>query len=235
MTVYGGPRPTPPAPKPDKLLLGAAGAAVLAVVAGIVFGAQAFMSGDPQASGAPAVQHQVSAPPSAPASPPPSAAPSLSPSATPSPTPTPKKAAILAEKPSLVLARHSGQCLQAGGGNGANAAQQPCDPNNPTMRWIPQAMVNSTDTFQLINAADSRCLSVRDNSKDNWAEVWLWDCHADIGQAWRMVADQDGYRFLNPNSNRCMSIESARQEPGALARIWDCNGAPDQRFVFQPL
>jgi hypothetical protein len=236
MTVYGGARPTPPPPagsKPDKLLLGAAGFAVLALIAGIVFAVQAFTKDDPQSAAAP--QYTQSGPAgsdSAPAPPPPT---SDAPSPTPSPTPTQPKPAILAAKPSLVRPDHSGLCLQANGGNGANATQQPCDANNPTELWVPQALGGSQDTFQFVNAADNRCLSVANNAKDNLAQLWLWDCHADIGQTFKMVPDSGGYRFLNPNSNRCMSIEGGNPNPGALAKIWDCNGAADQRWKFQPL
>ncbi|MEU7874138.1 RICIN domain-containing protein [Dactylosporangium sp. NPDC049140] len=234
MTVYGGPRPSLPGPRPDKLLLGAAGVAVLAIIAGIVFAVQAFMSDDPQSTSAQQAPPSVGAESSAPAAAPPSS-PAPPPSPTPSPSPPPKKAALLAAKPSLMRPDHSGLCLQANGGNGGNTTQQGCDGNNPTELWVPQAIGDSQDTFQFVNAADNRCLSVANNAKDNFAQVWLWDCHADIGQLWKLVPDNGAYRLLNPNSNRCLTIESGNPAPGAVARIFDCNGQPDERYRFQPL
>jgi hypothetical protein len=234
MTVYGGPRPTPPAPKPDKLLLGAAGVAALAVIAGIVFAVQAFVSGDPQSTGAPQAPVDSAIASSAPAAALPAPT-SAAPSPSPTPSPTPKKAALLAAKPTLIHPAHSGLCLQANGGNGGNATQQGCDGNNATELWVPQAMGNAQDTFQFVNAADNRCLSVSNNSRDNGAQVWLWDCHADIGQLWKLVADNGGYRLFNPNSNRCASIQAGNPAPGTITVIWDCNGAADQRWGFQPL
>ncbi|MFI5911071.1 RICIN domain-containing protein [Dactylosporangium sp. NPDC051541] len=233
MTVYGGPRPELPAPKPDKLLLGAAGVALLAVIAGIVFAVQAFTSDDPKTTTAPQAPLQpATASSAAPPPPPASAAPSASP--TPSATPA-KKPAILAAKPTLLRPAHSGLCLQANGGNGGNTTQQGCDGNNATELWVPQAMGDSTEVFQFINAADNRCLSVSNNSKDNGAQVWIWDCHADTGQLWKLVADQGGYRLLNPNSNKCASISAGNPAPGTGLVIWDCNGALDERWSFQPM
>src|SRR4051794_21610907 len=175
MTVYGGPRPTPPPPagsKPDKLLLGAAAFAVLALIAGIVFGVQAFLSDDPGSTSAPQVPQNAGAASSDSAPPPPPPT-SAAASPTPSPTPTQPKPAILAAKPTLIRPDHSGLCLQANGGNGGAASQQPCDGNNATELWVPQALGGSQDTFQLVNAADNRCLSVSNNSKDNLAQLWL--------------------------------------------------------------
>ncbi|GAA3451681.1 RICIN domain-containing protein [Dactylosporangium matsuzakiense] len=232
MTVYGGPRPELPAPKPDRLLLGAAGAALLAVIAGVVFAVQAFMSDDPRTTAAPPVEQSSAAPASAAPPPPPTSA-APSPSPTPSPTPT-RKPAILAAKPSLIHPAHSGLCLQANAGNGGNATQQGCDGNNATELWVPQAMGDSTEIFQFVNAADNRCLSVSNNSSDNGAQVWIWDCHADTGQLWKLVGDNGGYRLLNPNSNKCASISGGNPAPGTIMVIWDCNGAADQRWSFQP-
>jgi hypothetical protein len=241
MTVYGGPGPSPspgrPSPsqgrRPDKLLLAALGFLVLAVIAGVVFGLQAFTSnksGDPSAA-----QREEQA--GAPASGPPSAAHSSAAPPPPSPTPskTPAKPPIVAAKPSLVRAAHSGLCLQANGGNGGNATQQPCDPNNGTMLWVPMAMNGSQDTFQLVNAADNRCLSVANNSRDAGPQLWLWDCHGDTGQVFKLVKDADGYRLLNLSSNRCASVQSAQTNPGTVVIQWDCDGTAAERWQFQPL
>ncbi|MFG2041463.1 RICIN domain-containing protein [Dactylosporangium sp. NPDC048998] len=233
MTVYGGPRPTPPAPKPDKVLLAASGFLVLALVAGIVFGVQAFMSDSPNGTSAAEQAEQRSDAPSQPA---PSDAPSSAPPP-PSPTlsPTPPKAALLAAKPTLMRPDHSGLCLQANPGDGGNASQQPCDGNNRTMLWVPQAMNGSQDTFEFINAADNRCLDVNGASKDNGAELVIWDCHGGANQLWRPVRDGDGYRLVSLNSGRCIGIDSGNPAPGAVARQWDCDGSTNQRWQFQQL
>ncbi|WP_432837297.1 RICIN domain-containing protein [Dactylosporangium sp. CA-092794] len=236
MTVYGGPRPTPPAPKPDRVLLAAAGFLVLAVVVGIVFGVQAFTSDASKATSAPA-----GPPPSAaaPSDGPPSVAPSSAapppPSPTPSPTPTQATAALLAARPTLMRPDHSGLCLQANPGNGGNANQVPCDGNNATMLWVPQLITGTQDVFRFVNAADNRCLDVNGASKDNGAQILIWDCNGGANQVWRLVRDGDGYRLLSLNSNKCIGIDNGNPAPGAVARQWDCDGSTNQRWQFQQL
>jgi hypothetical protein len=127
-------------------------------------------------------------------------------------------------------AGHSGLCLQVNDGNGAGATQQPCDGNNPTMLWVPQAMNGSQDTFSFVNAADNRCLDVNGASKDNGAQIVQWDCHGGANQLWRAVRDGDGYRLVSLNSGRCVGIDSGNPAPGAVGRQWDCDGSPNQRW-----
>ncbi|MER7003595.1 RICIN domain-containing protein [Dactylosporangium sp. NPDC000555] len=234
MTVYGGPRPVPPEPparRPDKVLLAAFGFLVLALIVGIVFGVRAFTSDPPRASSAAG----QSEPPSAAASQPaPSAAPSSAPPpSSPAPSSPPPPKALLAAKPTLMRPGHSGLCLQANPGNGGNASQQPCDGNNRTMLWVPQAMNGSRDTFELINAADNRCLDVSGGSKDNGPQLIITDCHGGPTQLWRPVRDGDGYHVVNLNSGRCIGIDAANPAPGAAARQWDCDGSTNQRWQFQ--
>ncbi|MGI5237708.1 RICIN domain-containing protein [Dactylosporangium sp. CA-139066] len=233
MTVYGGPRPTPPAPKPDKVLLGAIGFTVLAVILGVIFGFQAFTSGSPKGSSNAQRQEQSVDVPSA--APPSAAQSSAPPPPSPTPSPTPAKQAILAAKPTLMRPDHSGLCMQANAGNGGNASQQPCDANNATMLWVPRAMNNTQDTFEFVNAADNRCMDVNGASKDNGAQIVLWDCHGGANQLWKMVRDGDGYRFVSLNSGRCIGIDSGNPAPGAVARQWDCDGSTNQRWQFQQL
>lgn len=238
MTVYGGPRPTPPAPRPDKVLLAALGFLALALVAGIVFAAQAFTAGSPNGTSA-AERQERQAPggrpgtqPAGPPSAPPSSAAAAS---SPPPSPTPAAPAVLAARPTLLRPDHSGLCLQANDGNGGNATQQPCDGNNQTMLWIPQAMNGSQDTFEFVNAADNRCLDVNGSSKDNGAQIVQWDCHGGPNQLWQLVRDGDGYRFVSLNSGRCMGIDWGNTAPGSVARQWDCDGSTNQRWQFQQM
>jgi hypothetical protein len=234
MTVYGGPRPTPPAPKPDKVLLAAIGFTVLAVIVGVILGVQAFTSGKP--SGLSAAEQEQQSGNVASAAPPSAAAPSsAAPPPSPSASPTKAKPAILAAKPTLMRPDHSGLCMQANAGNGGAASQQACDQNNATMLWVPQAMNNTQDTFEWVNAADNRCLDVNGASKDNGAQLVLWDCHGGANQLWKMVRDGDGFRFVSLNSGRCIGIDAGNPAPGAVARQWDCDGSTNQRWQFQQL
>src|SRR5258705_12866566 len=114
MTVYGGPRPKPTPPKPDPVLLGAFGFLVVAIIVGVVFGVQAFMSDSTQGTSGNA-QPQTGAPPatdqSSAATPTSAASAAPPPSPTPSPTPT-KAQPLVPAKPSLLRASHSGLCMQ---------------------------------------------------------------------------------------------------------------------------
>jgi hypothetical protein len=229
MTVYGGPRPTPPgAPriKPDPLLFGAFGFLVVAVIAGLIFAFQGGGDGDggqsaaDRVTGAPAAQVPSQAESSA-APPPPSSAP-------PSPTPTPPQG-LLPAKPTLLRASHSGLCLQAAEGNGGIATQMPCD-NNPTQVWMPQAVSGTQDVFTFVNTKDNRCLDVNGASKDNGAQVLQWDCHGGPNQQWRLQRDGDGFRFVSLNSGRCIGVDSGSPAPGAAARQWDCDNSANQRW-----
>ncbi|MET7394381.1 RICIN domain-containing protein [Dactylosporangium sp. NPDC005572] len=230
MTVYGGPRPTPPAPKPDPVLIGAFAFLVVAIIVGVVLAAQAFTDDGPSGpvnagatTGLPAApQSSAAAPSSAPPSP----------SASPTPSPTKAKALVEA-KPSLLRASHSQLCLQANDGNGAIGVQQPCDGNNRTELWVPQAVNGSQDTFRWVNAQDNRCLDVNGGSKDNGAQIVQWDCHGAPNQQWRLQRDGDGYRVVSVNSGKCIGVDGGRTDPGAEARQWDCDGSPNQRWVIQ--
>ena len=227
MTVYGGPRSTPPGPEPDPVLLGALGFLVVAIVVGVVFGVQAFTSDSPQGTGNNALP-QTSAPPATTQS---SAAAPPSPSASPTPSPTPSRPpALVQAKPSLLRASHSGLCMQANEGNGASAVQQPCDGNNPTELWVPQAANGSQDTFMFVNAKANLCLDVNGGSKDNGAQIVQWACHNGPNQLWRLQPDGDGFRFLSVNSGRCIGVDAGSPNPGAAARQWDCDGSPNQRW-----
>ncbi|UWP80600.1 RICIN domain-containing protein [Dactylosporangium fulvum] len=227
MTVYGGPRPTPPAPKLDPMLLGAFAFLVVALIVGAVFGVRAFTSDSPQSSNNAQQQTDLPAPETSSAAPPSSAPPSSAPSPTPSPT---RPAALLQVKPSLLRASHSGLCMQTNEGNGANAVQQPCDANNPTELWVPQIVGNSQDTFLFVNAKDNRCLDVNGGSKDNGAPIVQWDCHSAPNQQWRLQRDGDGFRFVSVNSGRCIGVDSGNPNPGAAVRQWDCDNSANQRW-----
>jgi hypothetical protein len=234
MTVYGGPRPEPPAPKPDKVLLGAFGFLVLALIVGIVFGVQAFVSDSP--GGTSAADRTAAGGNAVSSATPPSAPPSAAPSPSPSPSPSRSaKTALLAARPTLLRPGHSGLCLQANQGNGGNATQQPCDGNNATMRWVPQAANGTQDTFVFVNAGDNRCLDVNGAAKDNGAQLLVWDCHGGPNQLWRLIPDGSGHRVVSLNSGRCMGIDSGNTAPGTVARQWDCDGSTNQRWQFQPL
>src|SRR5262249_32675980 len=163
----------------------------LALIVGIVFGVQAFTSDSPkpgpaaappEQTGAPAQPARSSAPPSSPAAP-----------SSPTPPPTPTKPALVPARPSLLRASHSGLCMQATEGNGRTATQMPCDGNNPTELWVPQAINASQDTFTFVNAKDNRCLDVNGGSKDNGAQIVQWDCHGGPNQQWRLIRDADGF------------------------------------------
>jgi hypothetical protein len=231
MTVYGGPRPTPPAPprlqeriKQDPVLFGAFGFLVVAVVAGLVLALQGGEGGGgtpsaaEQQTGAPAAQVPSQAASSA-APPPPSSA---------APSPTPAQALVPA-KPTLLRASHSGLCMQAAEGNGGAATQMPCD-NNPGQVWMPQAVAGTQDVFAFVNTRDNRCLDVNGGSKDNGAQVLQWDCHNGPNQQWRLQRDGDGFRFVSLNSGRCIGVDSGSPAPGAAAKQWDCDNSANQRW-----
>ncbi len=226
MTVYGGPRPTPPPPRitPDPLLFGAFGFLVVAVVAGLIF---AFQGGG--GGGTPSAAERGSGVPAEPvpsqagssAAAPPSSAP-------PSPSPTPPQS-LIPVKPTLLRASHSGLCMQAQEGNGGVATQMPCD-NNPTQVWMPQLVSGTQDVYAFVNTKDNRCLDVNGGSKDNGAQVLQWDCHGGPNQQWRLQRDGDGFRFVSVNSGRCIGVDSGSPNPGAAARQWDCDNSANQRW-----
>ncbi|MDG6101355.1 RICIN domain-containing protein [Dactylosporangium aurantiacum] len=240
MTVYGGPRPTPPgapagappgAPRgawpritQDPLLFGAFAFLVVAVIAGLIFAFQGGGDGE----GGPSLAEQQTA---APAGPPPSQAGSSAPAPPPSSAAasTAPPQGLLPAKPTLLRASHSGLCLQAAEGNGGAATQMPCD-NNPTQVWMPQAVAGTQDVYAFVNTKDNRCLDVNGASKDNGAQVLQWDCHGGPNQQWRLQRDGDGFRFVSLNSGRCIGVDSGSPAPGAAARQWDCDNSANQRW-----
>lgn len=218
MTVYGGPRPTPPRPKLDPVLLTAFGFLVVAVIAGIVFAVQGSGGG-----GHVSRAEQATAAPAQPVQQSPTAT-----SAAPSPSPSPTQGAI-PTGPAALRAGHSQLCLQANEGNGGNATQVPCD-RNPTQLWVPHAA--GPDTYTFVNAKDNRCLDVNGGSRDNGAQVLQWDCHGGPNQQWQLRRDGDGYNIVSVNSGKCIGIDSGNPAAGTPARQWDCDGSANQRWQF---
>jgi hypothetical protein len=74
-----------------------------------------------------------------------------------------------------------------------------------------------------------KCLDVRNGSRDNGAQVWLYECNGTGAQVWEIRADRT---WRNPQSGRCLTTEGGSSSDGTLLMIWTCTGGTYQRWTM---
>jgi hypothetical protein len=138
-----------------------------------------------------------------------------------------------------------GKCLDAEahqlGGNGTPVQLWEClGPGQTNQRWFlrPWSMTVSggaVGAYQLVNAANGRCLDVPWPSTGNGTRLQLWDCLGPIGQhrnqAWRYQGDYDGsYHFASfvdspPGTFKVLDAPAQTlNQNGSPVQIWDWYG-----------
>ncbi|GAA5045875.1 hypothetical protein HNP84_002539 [Thermocatellispora tengchongensis] len=131
----------------------------------------------------------------------------------------------------LVVARHSGKCLDIAGAstdNAARAIQFTCS-GSSNQRW---ALIPTKDGFYHIVARHSgQCLEVARRSTDNGARVQQWPCSSAPHHQWRRVDLHNGYsKFVNRNSHKCLDVNGASQANGTRVVQWSCTGGTNQQW-----
>lgn len=86
-----------------------------------------------------------------------------------------------------------------------------------------------TYTFRNVNAG--KCLDVTDVSKENGANIQLWDCTEQAGQQFTLVPSDSGYVSLrNVNSGKCLDVWGWSTAAGANIAQYSCTGSANQQF-----
>lgn len=92
--------------------------------------------------------------------------------------------------------------------------------------------VDVPDQWLSINTCTNidRCVEVAAVSKDNGANVQLWDNNGVTGQIWKFVEESEGvYRIKNAYSNKYLSLDSShKNEEGANVLQLSSSGEDDQ-------
>jgi hypothetical protein len=92
----------------------------------------------------------------------------------------------------------------------------------------------STDRQRWTRTGDTvralgKCLDVRNGSRDNGAQVWLYACNGTGAQVWEIRADRT---WRNPQSGRCLTTNGGSSADGTRLMIWTCTGASYQRWTM---
>ena len=92
--------------------------------------------------------------------------------------------------------------------------------------------VDVPDQWLSINTCTNidRCVEVAAVSKDNGANVQLWDNNGVTGQIWKFIEESEGvYRIKNAYSNKYLSLDSShKNEEGCNVLQLSSNGRDDQ-------
>ncbi len=92
----------------------------------------------------------------------------------------------------------------------------------------------STDRQRWTRTGDTvralgKCLDVRNGSRDNGVEVWLYQCNGTGAQVWEIRADRT---WRNPQSGRCLTTNGGSSADGTRLMIWTCTGGSYQRWTM---
>ena len=134
---------------------------------------------------------------------------------------------------SVIVAKHSGQCLDVTGAsqdNGAAVIQWPCH-GGSNQQW---SLYNAGDGYYLVTVNHSgQCLDVTGASQDNGAAVIQWPCHGGDNQQWSIVPEGNGYfSFIARHSGQCLDVTGASQDNGAAVIQWPCHGGDNQQWAI---
>jgi hypothetical protein len=121
----------------------------------------------------------------------------------------------------------------------ANIEQVRCDTSMQNQKfWLIRCDgYRFEDCFQIYLPWENECMDVEHGSKDNGANVRLWDCNGTGAQQFRLEGGNDGRgdRIRNLGSNKCLDIQDWSTLPGGNLQQWDCNlSAANQRFWVLP-
>jgi hypothetical protein len=122
-------------------------------------------------------------------------------------------------------ARHSSLCLAAPAGrtdSGAQLVQRTCG-IDPGSGFLLVAKPDSTDTYELVDAASSKCVDVYGASTGNGAAVVQWECSGAPNQTFTLRTLGDGWtQIVAAHSGKCLDVTGISRDEGALIQQYDC-------------
>ena len=83
---------------------------------------------------------------------------------------------------------------------------------------------------ELIATHSDKCLTVKDVSTSDGAEIVQWVCNGGENQRWQLRAHGGSYEIVAKHSGKCLTVLNASTADGALMIQWGCNQATHQLF-----
>lgn len=134
----------------------------------------------------------------------------------------------------LIVALHSGKCLDVTGGstaNGAQVIQWTCH-GGANQRWT--ALYAGGGYYYLRAQHSGKCADVAGGSTANGAKVIQWTCHGGANQQWRIVRQAaGGYSAVARHSGKCADVTGGSTANGAHVIQWRCHGGANQRWYLR--
>ena len=92
----------------------------------------------------------------------------------------------------------------------------------------PQPTAAPSPYFSLVSQRSKLCIDVQNESIENGAHVWQFNCNGKDNQMWRLQPVGGSYEIIGKSSGKCLGPE--RASPGAGVNIVqsDCVGGKDQ-------
>ena len=136
----------------------------------------------------------------------------------------------------LIQNLNSGKVLDIIGGNTSNGGvinQWEYDPNSLNQSFYLRQ--TASHTYNIVHRYSGKVASIENSSRDNFAQLHLWDINGDGGtdQQWTIYTCGDGlYKIKNVNSGRMLEVGNGEKGNNAKVNQYDDNGTPAQRWYF---
>ena len=125
---------------------------------------------------------------------------------------------------------------QAGEFNATFTAQAANDTN--TSNNSADAKIQLTDTDaqgNIVVRHSGQCLTVRNGSRTNGANVVQQTCGGLAHQQWTLIKQRDNiYQIKADHSDQCLDVDSGSRRPGANILQWPCHGGANQLWRLVP-
>ncbi|WP_433235885.1 RICIN domain-containing protein [Streptosporangium sp. CA-135522] len=127
----------------------------------------------------------------------------------------------------MIVARHSGKCLDVAGygtANGTNVWQWTCH-GGANQRWLFGQVYGDQPYYFIKNVHSNKCLAVSAQGTANGSNVLIWDCVGSSDQRWFLSTTSGGYDKYEPKHaslSKCLDVEGGGVNDPTEVWIWDC-------------
>ena len=134
-----------------------------------------------------------------------------------------------------LIARHSGQAMEANGWGTANGTQidQWTYGSGNNQKWTVTSLGNNV--YKVINVNAGRSLDINGFATANGTKVQLWDYSGGSNQQFAFSATDSGYYRITPQNatGSCLDVNAASTADGALVQLWTYGGGNNQQWSPQ--
>jgi len=142
--------------------------------------------------------------------------------------------ADIVTSPSIIMAKHSGKCIDVYNGSvddGAQMMQERCD-RRDTQQFT---LVSVGDTYQIVGKLSGKCLTVSGASIDNGAPVLQSGCTGGDNQLWYVRLRGDHFQLVAKHSKKCIEVPGGNKNMGIQLVQWPCHGGANQAWAIASL